>query len=209
MALQPSNTFETADSRFLIQSNIPPELTQVSILDVLNETGKIIDHLNNSLGSFGIDSLTSLIQRNNFSGIVSNILTKSFHNLTPYRDNSDHRYPDLIGPVGLEVKCTVNPSKGGESHNGHAGWHVIASYEIVDTRLLWTCVKFADLEVADWKYCGSKLNDNGSQRTETYTTTPAGRAKLLDGICYLNTDAVPNWRRWRGLSETFRARNAA
>ena len=63
-------------------------------------------------------------------------------------------------------------------------------------------IMFADLighdkPKADWKYVGSKVNENtGSQRTETYITTGAGTAKLRHGTVYLDGDAV-NIARWR------------
>jgi len=53
---------------------------------------------------------------------------------------------------------------------------------------------------ADWKYVGSKVNENtGSQRTETYTTTSIGTAKLRHGTAYLDTNAI-NTARWRTSS---------
>lgn len=51
---------------------------------------------------------------------------------------------------------------------------------------------------SDWKYVGSKVNEEtGSQRTEAYTTTPSGTAKLRHGSVYLNTRSmdISKWRR--------------
>lgn len=47
-----------------------------------------------------------------------------------------------------------------------------------------------ELPNADWKYQGSKRNENNSQRTETYITTNVGTAKLRDGSVYLNPEYV-------------------
>ena len=68
--------------------------------------------------------------------------------------------------------------------------------------ILFAHVMFAELighdrQNADWKYVGSKVNaETGSQRTETYTTTPAGTAKLRHGTVYLDTSLI-NIFRWR------------
>lgn len=194
-----SNIMNSFINEYFIETALPPELHLDQLKEVLRHTSDIINHLDSSLTEMGAPRLSSIIQRNNFSGIVSNVLTSSFDRHTEYKNNSDYQYPDLIGPVGLEIKCTVNSSKGGESHNGHSGWHMVASYEMIDYNLQWTCIKFANLGRDDWKYCGSKINDGGSQRTETYSTSPSGRSKLLGGICYLNKDIVQNWNRWRGI----------
>lgn len=184
--------------------SLPKGLTlanlQLSMEDAISTVGIV----NSGLATAGLGSLDTFIQKNNFSGIVSNILTNSLDKHTPYRNNSDIAYPDLIADhgTGLEIKCTIRASKGGESHNGHSGWHLIASYEMDQGQLRFSCIKIADLvgygqPDSDWNYCGSQRNEKGSQRTETYTTNPLGRKKLLDGIVYLDPQYAPNWKRWR------------
>lgn len=169
----------------------------------MRRTSDYISALNAKSIELGAGPMTSMIQKNSFSGIVSNALTKFLDRHTAYTDNSDYAYPDLVGPTtGLEVKVAINPSKGGESHNGHCGWHMIASFEIIEDRLVWTCVRFALLKGitqpdSDWKYSKSTVNSSGSQRTETYTTTSVGRTKFLEGIAYLDRSLVPGWSKWK------------
>ena len=155
-------------------------------------------------------NLQSLIQGNNFSGLVSNIFSKSMDECSPYKHNHDQKYPDLIykncddgNEVGLEVKTTVNVGKGGESHYGHSGWHVIACYNFVDSGdIQFVHIMFADInghqsESPDWNYVGSKVNSaTGSRRTETYNTNLKGTTKLRDGSVYLDAEVV-TYRRWR------------
>jgi transcriptional regulator with XRE-family HTH domain len=191
--------------------SLPPELCTSHIESALNGTHKVVRLINTTLKRASGRPLSAYIQGNNFSGIVSNILCDSFSRLTPYKHNHDQRYPDLVCKTGdnhtlagLEVKSTIRPGKGGESHNGHSGWHIVACFaldkESGDIRFIH--VMFADLighdkPNADWKYVGSKVNeDTGSQRTETYITTGVGTAKLRHGTVYLDTDAV-NIARWR------------
>lgn len=196
---------------FLTQSALPPGLTVPHITAALNETHRIIRLINTTLTKVADRPLSAYIQGNNFSGIVSNILCDSFSRLTPYKHNHDQQYPDLIlrptrglRNAGLEVKTTIRPGKGGESHNGHSGWHVIACYELDKTSgdICFIHIMFANLvghgrAKADWKYVGSTVNkDTGSQRTETYVTTPGGTAKLRHGTVYLNRQKI-NVSRWR------------
>lgn len=148
-------------------------------------------------------------QGNNFSGLVSNILCDALDANSPYKHNSHQRHPDLVNPEahdgqgeGLEVTATIKVGKGGESHNGHGGWHLIACYQsdtAGEVRFLHLmCASLNDHRAAapDWKYVASKVNAaTGSQRTETYVTTPAGTTKLRDGSVYI--DPAIDFRRWR------------
>ncbi len=196
---------------FVKSAALPPGLTFAHVESALNETHRIIRLINTTLTKVADRPLSSYIQGNNFSGIVSNILCDSFSRLTPYKHNHDQKYPDLVrqqsggaAVAGLEVKTTIRPGKGGESHNGHSGWHVIACYELDASTgdICFIHIMFADLHGhgrprADWKYVGSAVNkETGSQRTETYTTTPAGTAKLRHGTVYLNQEKI-NISRWR------------
>lgn len=201
---------------FLIrEAPLPPGLTLDHVQSALNETQRVIQLVNSTLQRVTGRPLPAYIQANSFSGIVSNILCDSFSRLTPYKHNHAQRYPDLVyipdepsSPIGLEVKSTTRLGKGGESHNGHSGWHVVACFaldsESGDIRFVH--VMFADLigygkPNADWKYLGSRINTRtGSQRTETYITTPVGTAKLRHGTVYLDKDNV-NIRRWRTVSD--------
>ena len=155
-------------------------------------------------------SLQTLIQGNNFSGLVSNLLSNAIDQSSSYKHNHHQRYPDLIHQTtfeGLEIKTTINIGKGGESHNGHGGWHMIACYNFLENGdIVFVHIMFAQLvghqhPNSDWSYVGSKVNqETGSRRTETYTTNGQGTTKLRDGSVYINTDIV-NFSRWRQTRE--------
>lgn len=206
-------SFVEADSHyFRSQVPLPPGLKLSHLQRAMNETQRIVALINANLLASGAKPLPEYIQGNNFSGLVSNILCDAIHENSPFKHNSDLAYPDLINPkvvqkgkpVGLEVKSTIQIGKGGESHNGHSGWHLVACFAIDEK----TCnVRFIHVMIAvlnghnqpepDWVYVGSKVNaDTGSRRTETYNTTLKGTTKLRDGSVYLDPDAV-NFKRWR------------
>jgi transcriptional regulator with XRE-family HTH domain len=200
---------------FVPGAPLPPGLTVADLSAALDETHHVVRLLNTTLMKVGGRPLAGFIQRNNLSGIVSNILCDSFSRLTAYKHNHEQRYPDLVWKdrkrgreVGLEVKSTIRPGKGGESHNGHSGWHVVACFELNETNGDIRCVHvmFADLvghgkAGADWRYMRSKVNaETGSQRTETYMTTPGGTAKLRHGTAYLDPSRI-DFSRWRTAPE--------
>jgi transcriptional regulator with XRE-family HTH domain len=197
---------------FRPQAPLPPGLKIAHLQRAMNETQRIVLLINANLSASGGKPLPKYIQGNNFSGLVSNILCDAIHENSPYKHNSDQAYPDLINPkvsakgkpVGLEVKSTIQIGKGGESHNGHSGWHLVACFAI-DQKT--GNIRFVHVMVAvlnghnqpepDWVYVGSKVNvDTGSRRTETYNTTLIGTTKLRDGSIYLDPTAI-NFKRWR------------
>ena len=174
---------------------LPEDLTKEQILEALESTQDFFRLIRTSSGII----LSEIIQANNFSGVVSNVFTKKLNDVSPYKSYHDQRYPDLMHEtrnIGLEVKASNKPLKGGEGHNGHSGWHIVVCYQILDNGdIEFVHVEIADLvgyelPNADWKYQGSKRNENNSQRTETYITTNVGTAKPRDGSVYLNPEYV-------------------
>lgn len=180
---------------FLRDVPLPKDLYPEHVFKALQKTQDFFKLINEKTGIH----LSAIIQTNNFSGVISNVFTKMLNDVSPYKSFHDQRYPDLkhqkLG-IGLEVKASINQMKGGEGHNGHSGWHIVVCYKILeDYSIEFTQVEIADLvgyekPGSDWKYLGSKRNNNESQRTETYITNDIGTAKLRDGTLYLNTDLV-------------------
>lgn len=189
---------------------LPPGLTHDHVAAALNHTMGVIHKINRNMQLEVGLPLQGLIQGNNFSGLVSNVLSNSMDACTPYKHNHHQRYPDLVvrdeaGEIvhGLEIKTTIQVGKGGESHNGHSGWHLVACFNFRDDGdVRFIHAQFADLvghqyPGADWTYVGSKTNaETGSRRTETYNTTLQGATKLRDGSAYLDPDFI-DYRRWR------------
>lgn len=199
-------------SFFRPQVPLPPGMKISHLESAINAAQGLVARINNNLVSSGAKPLTEYIQGNNFSGLVSNVLCDALSEHSPYKHNSHQAYPDLINPkvneggkpAGLEVKSTIQIGKGGESHNGHSGWHLIACFQIEPTSgtIHFIHVMLAVLNghthpESDWTYVGSKVNaTTGSRRTETYNTTLAGTTKLRDGTAYIDPAAVA-FKKWR------------
>lgn len=183
------------DARFLRNVPLPPDLSNEDIFEAMLQTQAFFSTIRLNTGI----KLSEIIQSNNFSGVVSNVFTKMLNDCSAYHSFSDQRYPDLMHVsrhVGLEVKASNKPMKGGEGHNGHSGWHIVVCYEVLQNGDIdFSQIEIADLigfekKNSDWKYQGSSRNANDSQRTETYVTTSVGTAKLRDGTAYLNPQLV-------------------
>lgn len=191
---------------------LPPGMEIGHLEAALNATQALIASISGNLIASGARPLPAYIQGNNFSGLVSNVLCDALHEHSPYKHYSDQAYPDLVNPtvteagkpVGLEVKTTIQVGKGGESHNGHSGWHLVGCFVIEPTAGV---IRFVHVMIAvlnghnhpepDWTYVGSKVNVlTGSRRTETYNTNLIGTTKLRDGSVFLDPGVV-DFKRWR------------
>ena len=181
--------------KYLREIPLPEDLTNEDIFRAMKDTQDFFKVIRENAGI----NLASIVQSNNFSGIVSNVFTKKLSDTSIYNLNDEKAYPDLLHEsksFGIEIKATKKPFKGGEGHNGHSGWHIVVCYKIFHNG----DIEFIQVEVAnligyefdnsDWKYLGSKRNENNSQRTETYITNNIGTAKLRDGTAYFNTDEI-------------------
>lgn len=185
------------DRKYLRDVLLPENLTKESIFLAMKDTQNFFKTINSKTGI----KLSQLIQKNNFSGVVSNLFTHYMGEHSLYKPYSDQEYPDLMYAeknIGLEVKACINYKKGGESHNGHTGWHIIVCYTILDDgNIEFIQALIANINgyemgegISDWVYCKSKRNSNNSQRTETYVTNSIGTNKLRDGAVYINTDII-------------------
>lgn len=195
--------------RFFRNVPLPSGLTQEHLQQAMFSTQQMLIQINHHLCHSTNFPLINFIQANNFSGIVSNMLTDALDHVSPYKHNHEQRYPDLKNVennIGLEVKAANKAGKGGESHNGHGGWHLVACFELDEAsgNIQFTHIEITELvshqdeKDGDWHYCGSTVDgDTGSQRTETYYTTGRGTSKLRDGSVYLDTDRVKNWSAWQ------------
>jgi transcriptional regulator with XRE-family HTH domain len=191
---------------------LPPGMKVSHLEGAMNATQSIVARINANLLASGAKPLPEYIQENNFSVLVSNVLCDALHDHSPYKHNSHQAYPDLINPsvkergkaAGLEIKSTVQIGKGGESHNGHSGWHLIACFmtepqtgNIRFIHLMFSVLNGHNHPEPDWTYVGSKVNKTtGSRRTETYNTTLIGTTKLRDGSVFLDPSVVA-FKRWR------------
>lgn len=191
---------------------LPPQLTIDHLSAAMEKTQNIIELMNRTFVTNGVQPLSHYVQMNNFSGIISNIFTNALDSVSPYKNNSLTGHPDLLNPnsrVGIEIKATNKPGKGGEGHNGHSGWHIIACYDLDEES---GNIQFVHIEVADligceqgeidWKLCAGTYENGHTGHIETYMTTPQGTQKLRDGSVYLD-ETVVDLSRCRAFQEGY------
>ena len=78
---------------FRPQVPLPPGLEITHIEAAANLTQSIIHRINHNMSLEIGQTLQSLIQGNNFSGLVSNIFSNAMDQCSPYKHNHDQKYP--------------------------------------------------------------------------------------------------------------------
>lgn len=145
------------------------------------------------LYQIGLNPQTGDIQKNIYSGVVSNIVTKAIAEQSDLVQNKDTKHPDLYNPklelshrdYGLEMKATHNVGKGGESHNKGQGWFMVVVYNVVEEQTVIVQVETTYLNRDEWTIHERK---EGSERTRTAITLPTATERLRAHSVYLHPD---------------------
>ena len=192
---------------------LPPGVRIAQLQRAIEKAEGAIEIINKSLTDHEFLPLINIVQSNNFSAIVSNILSDQVGRFTPYKPRTETKGPDLYSTkvkATLEVKATMKIGKGGEGHNGHGGWHMLGCFDIEPDsgNVRFIHVLMADLiefggSDSDWTRQSSThrgvLGPGGpTGHVETYGTNAKGTAKLRDGTLYRDVDVVPDsrFKRW-------------
>jgi transcriptional regulator with XRE-family HTH domain len=168
---------------------LPTGLTHDQVELAINRTMAILNQI-------GINPDEGDIQGNIYSGVVSNLMTKSLADVSDFVQNKETKHPDLYNPTlpethpdyGLEIKATKQVNKGGESHNPGHGWFLVVVYKIINKQTHIIQVEVARLEFDDWVIHERGKNSN---RTRTAITKPEGTLKFRENSVYLHPEHVP------------------
>lgn len=165
---------------------LPTGLTHDQLEHALNRALTVLYQI-------GLNPDTGDIQRNIYSGIVSNVVTKAIAEASDFIQNKDTSHPDLYNPnvprdhldYGLEMKATHQRGKGGESHNPGHGWFMVVIYQVLDAQTQIVQVETTHLQHRDWV-----IHDRGeaSNRTRTAITVAEATKRLRANSVYLHPD---------------------
>jgi DNA-binding XRE family transcriptional regulator len=163
---------------------VPTGLTHDQLEKALNQTLVVLSQIE-------LDPTQGDIQYNIYSGVVSNIVTKSIAQTSDFLQNKDTKHPDLFNPHldrnhpdwGLEMKASNQIAKGGESHNPGKGWFMVVIYQIVEGQTHIVQVEVARLAKEDWTVHERAENSN---RTRTAVTVLEATNKLRRNSVYVD-----------------------
>lgn len=102
-------------------------------------TYRLLDRIDATLVSDGVDPLCQIVELANLSSMVGNVigaeLAKNSNGL--YRRNGPHKYPDLLAsgrgaaPGGVEIKMALNRNKP-KGHLAKEGHYITCRYVLID-----------------------------------------------------------------------------
>jgi len=117
---------------------MPKGLTIEHLEKTLLEVKKIFKAINDGSATHDIPPLAQLIRHNQYSGLVSDFMTRLLDRLSGFKKLPNTAFPDLKNPttgVGIEVKATMRSPWSTVGHNVTSGWFLVAEYDTDDRGL--------------------------------------------------------------------------
>jgi hypothetical protein len=207
---RPEATPDEADNAV----ELPYGMNAIGIVAAVNELYSYLHAINSASVEYGFGRLEDIMQPAAFSGLISELMVRSFAKelstgvpgLT--RNLYHNGRPDLVpralypgdsvqnGDEGVEVKASRYPSSI-QGHNAEEGWLAVIEFacdnssEPVYERLptVVNRVRIARLEREDWTFSGRTAT---SRRTPTANINRSGREKLDRGIAYARHHKAPD-----------------
>lgn len=188
--------------------NLPYNLKSSDIEKVIKRTYNLLNDLNCFLLSKNYLRLEDLLLGNALSGLISEVIVKSFDDVTDtlVRNNKVGGYPDLIpsnmhendshlkSDEGIEIKCSMQKGQW-QGHNPEEGWIMIFRF-ISDNPnknpldmapIEFVQILCANLKKEDWSFSGRK---GTSRRTITASIIAKGMDKLRSNPIYQNPNYI-------------------
>lgn len=112
---------------------LPDGLTRDHLENAMVTVRKIFEAINNGLLEYDLPSIDKLIRLNQYSGMVSDFLTRMLDKVSEFKKTPNTAFPDLENPrtgVGVEVKATTRAPWSTVGHNVASGWFLVAEYDI-------------------------------------------------------------------------------
>jgi hypothetical protein len=113
---------------------MPEGLTVDHLEEAMKIVVEVFDAINDGLTKRGMPSLNELIRRNQYSGMVSDLITRALDRVSEFKKTKNTEYPDLKNPstgVGIEVKATFSEQPWGTvGHNVTSGWFLVLEFDI-------------------------------------------------------------------------------
>jgi hypothetical protein len=111
------------------EATLPEGLTIDHLEEAMKTVVEIFDVINDGLARREMPPLNKLIRINQYSGMVSDLITRVLDKLSEFKRTRNTEYPDLKNPrtgVGIEVKATTSEQPWGTAgHNVTSGWFLV------------------------------------------------------------------------------------
>jgi len=153
---------------FDLSVKLPEGLTIDHLERAMIVVRRIFEAINRGLKAYGMPPLSQLIRRNQYSGLVSDFMTRMLDKFSDFEKLPNTAFPDLRNPrtsVGMEVKATTRSPWSTVGHNVASGWFLTVEYEIDEKGLpAFRAVWVGELTEGDFVWRG---RGPSSRRTPT------------------------------------------
>lgn len=116
------------------EATLPEGLTIDHLEEAMKTVVEIFDVINDGLARREMPPLNKLIRINQYSGMVSDLITRALDKLSEFKRTRNTEYPDLKNPrtsVGIEVKATISEQPWSTvGHNVTSGWFLVFEFDI-------------------------------------------------------------------------------
>jgi len=113
---------------------MPEGLTIDHLEKAMKTAIEIFNAINEGLTEYGMPPLSELIRRNQYSGMVSDLITRALDRFSEFKKTKNTEFPDLKNPktgAGIEIKATQSEQPWSTiGHNVVRGWFLIFEYDI-------------------------------------------------------------------------------
>lgn len=114
-------------------------LGHAQLADSIRGTYGLLDRIDATLMSDGVDPLCQIVELANLSSMIGNIIGAELarHSNGLYRRNGPHRYPDLLAvnpravAAGIEIKMALNRNQP-KGHLAKPGHYITCRYLLID-----------------------------------------------------------------------------
>jgi hypothetical protein len=113
--------------------SLPEGLTTSQLEEAMKTVRSIFKAINEGLSKYDMPPINELVRLNQYSGMLSDFMTRLLDRLSSFKKLTNTDFPDLRNPstgVGLEIKATTREPWGTVGHNVARGWFLTIEYEL-------------------------------------------------------------------------------
>jgi hypothetical protein len=112
---------------------LPEGLTTSHLEEAMKVVRRVFKAINEGLSKYGMPPINELVRLNQYSGMISDFMTRLLDRLSDFKKLANTDFPDLRNPgtgVGLEIKATTKEPWGTVGHNVARGWFLTIEYDL-------------------------------------------------------------------------------
>jgi len=113
---------------------MPEGLTIDHLEEAMKTAIEVFNAINDGLAKYGMPPLSELIRHNQYSGMVSDLITRALDRFSEFKKTKNTEFPDLKNPktgAGIEIKATLSEQPWSTvGHNIASGWFLTFEFDI-------------------------------------------------------------------------------